>query len=71
LVEAALEGEITGHLGYDRHDAACRDGGNSRNGHRSKTVLTEVGPVEINAPRDRDATFTPAKAETRPRSPPP
>jgi putative transposase len=59
LVESALEGEITDHLGYDRHDAAGRDGGNSRNGHRSKTVLTEVGPVEIDVPRDRDATFEP------------
>jgi putative transposase len=59
LVESALEGEITDHLGYDRHDAAGRDGGNSRNGHRAKTVLTEVGPVEIDVPRDRDATFEP------------
>ncbi len=59
LVESALEGEITDHLGYDRHDAAGRDGGNSRNGLRSKTVLTEVGPVEIDVPRDRDATFEP------------
>src|SRR5918998_462919 len=59
LVESALEGEITDHLGYDRHDAAGGDGGNSRNGHRAKTVLTEVGPVEIEVPRDRDATFEP------------
>ena len=59
LVESALEGEITDHLGYDRHDAVGRDGGNSRNGHRSKTVLTEVGPVQIDVPRDRDATFEP------------
>jgi transposase-like protein len=59
LVESALEGEITDHLGYDRHDAAGRDGGNSRNGHRSKTVLTEVGPVEVDVPRDRDGSFEP------------
>jgi putative transposase len=59
LVESALEGEITDHLGYDRHDSAGRDSGNSRNGHRTKTVLTEVGPVEIDVPRDRDATFDP------------
>ena len=59
LVESALEGEIADHLGYDRHDAAGRDGGNSRNGHRAKTVLTEVGPVQIDVPRDRDATFEP------------
>ena len=59
LVESALEGEITDHLGYDRHDAAGRDGRNSRNGHRSKTVLIEVGPVEIDVPRDRDGSFEP------------
>ena len=59
VVESALEGEITDHPGYDRHDAAGRDGGNSRNGHRSKTVLTEVGPVEIDVPRDRDGSFEP------------
>jgi putative transposase len=59
LIESALEGEITDHLGYDRHEAAGRDGGNSRNGHRSKTVLTEVGPVQIDVPRDRDASFEP------------
>jgi len=41
------------HLGYDRHDPVGRDGGNSRNGTRTKTVLTEIGPVEIEraAPR--------------------
>jgi transposase-like protein len=59
LVESALEGEITDHLGYDRHDAAGRDGGNSRNGYRSKTVLTEVGPVQVEVPRDRDGSFEP------------
>ena len=59
LVGSALEGEITDHLGYDRHDAVGRDGGNSRNGHRSKTLLTEVGPVQVDVPRDRDATFEP------------
>lgn len=47
------------HLGYARHDPAGRDGGNSRNGHRRKTVLTEAGPVEISVPRDRDASFEP------------
>ena len=59
LMESALEGEITDHLGYDRHDPAGRDGGNSRNGHRAKIVLTDVGPVEIDVPRDRDASFEP------------
>src|SRR3954470_3439292 len=59
LLESALEGQLTDHLGYDRHDVSGRDGGNSRNGHRSKTVLTEVGPVEVEVPRDRDGSFEP------------
>jgi len=59
LLESALEGEITDHLGYDKHDPAGRGTGNSRNGTRSKTVLTDVGPVEIDVPRDRDASFEP------------
>jgi putative transposase len=67
LVEAALEGEITDHLGYACHDPAGRDGGNSRNGHRTKTVLTEVGPVSIDVPRDRDGSFTPTIVKKRQR----
>ena len=43
VVEGALEGEMDDHLGYARHDPAGRDGGNSRNGHRAKTVLTDTG----------------------------
>jgi transposase-like protein len=59
VLEGALEGELDAHLGYAKHDLAGRDGGNSRNGHRAKTVLTDVGPVEIDVPRDRDASFAP------------
>jgi putative transposase len=59
VVEGALEGELDDHLGYARHDPAGRDGGNSRNGHRAKTVITETGPVELSVPRDRDSSFEP------------
>lgn len=59
VLESALEGEITDHLGYDKHDPAGRGTGNSRNGVRSKTVLTDVGEVEIDVPRDREASFEP------------
>jgi putative transposase len=58
-LESALDGEITDHLGYDKHDPAGRGTGNSRNGTRSKTVLTDVGPVQVDVPRDRDASFEP------------
>lgn len=47
------------HLGYGKHDPAGRDGSDSRNGHRSKTVVTEVGRVDIAVPRDRDGSFEP------------
>jgi transposase-like protein len=67
VLEGALEGELDAHLGYARHDPAGRDGGNSRNGHRAKTVLTDVGPVEIDVPRDRDASFAPAIVAKRQR----
>jgi putative transposase len=59
VVEGALEGEMDDHLGYSRHDPAGRNGGNSRNGRRGKTVLTEAGPVEISVPRDRESSFEP------------
>jgi putative transposase len=59
VVEGALEGEMDDHLGYGKHDAAGRNSGNSRNGHRAKTVLTEAGPVEISVPRDRESSFEP------------
>jgi transposase-like protein len=51
--------------GYDKHDPAGKDGGNSSNGTRTKTVLTDVGPVEITVPRDRDASFEPQIVKKR------
>src|SRR5487761_1389371 len=59
VIEGALEGEMDDHLGYGKHDPEGRDGGNSRNGRRAKTVLTDTGPVEISVPRDRDSSFEP------------
>ena len=67
VLETALEEEISGHLGYDKHDPVGRNGDNSRNGTRPKTVLTEIGPVEIDVPRDRDGTFEPAIVRKRQR----
>src|SRR5207247_6748391 len=60
LTKRLLEAEMDEHLGYDKHDPVGRNGGNSRNGRRGKTLLTEVGPVDITVPRDRDGTFSPA-----------
>jgi transposase-like protein len=59
FLEASLEAEMDEHLGYGKHDAVGRNGANSRNGKRAKTLLTEVGPVGIDVPRDRDGSFAP------------
>jgi transposase-like protein len=67
VLESALEGEITDHLGYDKHDAAGRGSGNSRNGSRAKTVLTDVGPVEVRVPRDTAGSFEPQIVKKRQR----
>ena len=67
VVESAIEGELDDHLGYGKHDPAGRNGGNSRNGTRAKTVLTEAGPVQIEVPRDRDGSFSPQLVRKRQR----
>ena len=65
VLQAGLEAEMTSHLGYDKHAAQGRNGANSRNGTRVKTVLTEVGPVELEVPRDRQGTFAPVTVAKR------
>jgi putative transposase len=67
VLETGLEVEMSEHLGYDKHAVEGRNGGNSRNGTRSKTVLTDVGPVEIEVPRDRDGSFEPRTVRKRQR----
>jgi putative transposase len=67
IIESAAEGEMDAHLGYAKHDPAGRDGGNSRNGARTKSVLTDIGPVEVAIPRDRHGTFEPQIVRKRQR----
>jgi transposase-like protein len=59
VLERALTEEMTGHLGYEKHDPAGRGSGNSRNGTSPKTVLTDIGAVDLAVPRDRNGTFEP------------
>ncbi|WP_435271364.1 transposase [Streptomyces sp. 1222.5] len=66
LLESALEGEMTDHLGYDRHDPAGKNGGNSRNGKQSKRVVTDVGPIPIEVPRERDEQLRAADRQEAP-----
>jgi len=67
VLESALEGEITAHLGYEKHEKGASADGNARNGTRAKTVLTKGGPVQIEVPRDRAGTFEPAVVAKRQR----
>ena len=68
VVERALQGEMTHHLGYEKHSTAGANSGNSRNGKSSKTIRGKRGRIEIDVPRDRAAEFEPQlikKGQTR------
>ena len=67
VLESALEGELTDRLGREPGERAEGGRGNYRNGHRSKTVITESGPVEIAVPRDRAGSFEPQRVRKRQR----
>ena len=56
-VEAALNGELDAHLGYEKHQKSPT--ANSRNGHTTKTLKTEDGEFQLNTPRDREGSFEP------------
>lgn len=56
-IEKMLEGELDGHLGYDKHEQSSNS--NSRNGYGKKKIRTSYGESEISVPRDRDASFNP------------
>ncbi len=59
VLERALAEELTDHLGYEPGDPIGHGTGNNRNGSTPKRVLTEIGAVDLDVPRDRNATFEP------------
>jgi putative transposase len=59
LVERALEGEMTTHLGYEKNAREGSNSGNSRNGKTAKEVKGDFGEIEIQVPRDRNSQFEP------------
>ncbi len=67
VLETGLEVEMEEHLGYEKHAVEGRDRDNSRTGTRSKTVITEIGPVALSVPRDRDGSFEPKTVKKRQR----
>ena len=68
VLERALGEELSQHLGYDKHDPAGRGSGNSRNGSSGKRLLTDIGGIDLDVPRDRNGSFAPQivrKGQTR------
>ena len=67
LVERVLEGEMTHHLGYEKHNPSGRNSGNSRNGHGKKKLKDNSGEYEVKVPRDRNGNFEPKLVKKRQR----
>lgn len=68
LYSAALNGELTDHLGFDEYERTVATKENTRNGYSKKTVKTGTGEFDIDVPRDRAGTYEPtlvAKRQTR------
>src|ERR1700752_332073 len=68
VLERALNAELTHHLGYEKHDPAGHNSGNSRNGTSTKTVKGDFGELVVETPLDRNGTFEPqivGKHQTR------
>jgi putative transposase len=68
ILERALAAELSTHLGYEKHEAAGRGTGNSRNGASKKRLKGDFGALEIEVPRDRASSFEPLllpKGQTR------
>ncbi len=59
VLQEALEAEMDEALGYGKYDGMEKTNDNSRNGYSKKTVKTELGPVQVNIPRDRNGEFEP------------
>lgn len=58
-INQMLKGEITDHLGYEKHSKEGDNSGNSRNGDYPKTLKTNLGEITVNVPRDRNGEFDP------------
>ena len=59
LFESMLQGELNNHLGYSPHSKESKSTTNRRNGYGNKSLITTRGEIDIEVPRDRDATFEP------------
>jgi len=65
VVETILEGELTDHLGYEKHDQKTKATDNARNGFTPKTVKSKFGEIDLDVPRDRKSDFEPQVVKKR------
>ena len=65
VLERAMQAEMTEHLGYEKHDPAGNNSGNSRNGVTRKTLKGDFGEIELETPRDRNGEFEPRIVQKR------
>jgi len=65
IVERALEGELTDHLGYPPHSQTGNNTGNSRNGKGRKVLKGDLGEIPVDIPRDRNGTYEPQLIKKR------
>ena len=63
LVEEMLAGELTEHLGYEKHDPKAKSSQNRRNGTSSKRMRSQFGEIPVEIPRDRQGEFEPILIE--------
>src|ERR1700692_2226224 len=59
FLERAMQAEMTEHLGYEKHDPAGNNSGNSRNGATTKTLKGDFGEMPLETPRDRNGSYEP------------
>ncbi len=65
VVETLLEGELTDHLGFEKHDQKAKATDNTRNGYTPKTVKSKFGEIDLDVPRDRKSDFEPQIVKKR------
>jgi len=68
LLERAMQAEMTDHLGYEKHDPAGNNSGNSRNRISTKMLKGDFGEMPLETPRDRNGSYEPkiiGKGQTR------
>ena len=58
-LQGMLEAELDQSLGYSKYDYRNKETDNSRNGYSKKTVVSSMGDIDLDIPRDRNGEFQP------------